>query len=352
MKKRVSAVLGSRWLGHGILSALLLLVPAVFTRVPFFTMSLAVLMCLQAIAALGLVPLTGRAGQISLGQAAFFGIGGYASAILTTRWHVNALLAMVVGMAFAAGIAYLVGLFIFRTQGQYLALATLSFGLVVSYLANQLPVTGAADGVSGIAPLAPFGEKVSGDLPVYYLVAGVLLVAVIVVDSLLRSPVGDALTALGDSPIATASAGISISGLRRNAFALAAALAALAGSLYAHWSGFMDPSQAGILSSIQLLIIATTGGLRTVWGAPLGAFVISAISVASKDLIPKAIPNATGNYEIVVYGIALIVILLFLPQGVGGGLIGLAGHVARPARTREAIAVDDARLTMTPGGTL
>jgi branched-chain amino acid transport system permease protein len=339
----------SRLLGPGLLLALLLLVPAVFTRVPLFTMSVAVLMCLQAIAALGLVPLTGRARQISLGQAAFFGIGGYTSAILTTRWQVNALLAMVLGMALAAVVAYLLGLFIFRTQGQYLALATLSFGLVVSYLVGQLPLTGAANGLSGIPPLAPFGREISGDLPTYYLVAGVLLVAVVLVDGLLRSPVGQALTALGDSPIATASSGISISRLRRNTFALAATLSALAGSLYAHWSGFMDPGQAGILSSVQLLTIATVGGLRTVWGAPLGALMIGTLSEASKDVIPRLIPNATGDYEVVVYGIALVAILLFLPDGVGGGLTGWAGRLARPASERTTVEADDARSTKMKG---
>lgn len=336
----LSAVLRSRWLRYAIFLGVLALVPAVFTRVPFYTMSVGVLMAIQAIAALGLIPLTGHAGQISLGQAAFFAISGYTSALLTTRWHTNALLAMVAGMALSAAVAYLVGTFIFRAQGQYLVLATLSFGLLVSYLANQLPLTGAADGIPGIPSLAPFGFTISGDVDMYYLVALVLLIAVIVVDALLRSPVGKALTALGDSPVATAAAGVSIAGLRRNAFTLAAALSALAGSLYAHWSTYMDPGQAGILSSVQLLIIATIGGQRLVWGAPVGAFVVITFSEASKTLIPKVIPQATGNYEIVVYGIALIVILLFLPRGVGGGLIGLAGRLARAVRGREATAVD------------
>lgn len=332
MRNRTCAVLRSRWSAYGALAGVLALVPAVFTRVPFFTMSVGVLMALHALAALGLVPLTGRGGQISLGQAAFFGIGGYVSAVFTTRWQFNPLLALLVGMLLAAGLAYVVGVFIFRANGQYLALATLSFGLVVSQLANQLPVTGAAGGIAGIPPLAVSGLEITDDVSTYYLVGAVLLAAVVVVDSLLRSPFGKALTALGDSPVATASAGISISGLRRNAFALAAAFAALAGGLYAHWTSFMDPGQAGILNSVQFLIIATIGGLRTVWGAPLGALMIGTLSQASKDLVPRLIPNASGNYEIVVYGIALIGILLFLPEGIGGGLAGLARGMGRAAR--------------------
>jgi branched-chain amino acid transport system permease protein len=348
MRGWASAVALSRWSGYGVLLTALALVPAVFTRVPFFTMSVAVLMVVQAIAALGLVPLTGRGGQISLGQAAFFGMGGYVSAVFTTRWHVNALFAMLLGMALAAGVAYLVGLFIFRTEGQYLALATLSFGLLVSRLANQLPVTGGAGGIPGIGALAPFGHEIAGDLSSYYLAAGVLLLVVIVVDGLMRSTFGKALTALGDSPIATAAAGISISRLRRDAFALGAALAALSGSLYAHWSTYMDPGQAGVLNSVQLLVVATVGGLRTVWGAPLGAFVIGTLSQASKDLIPRLVPGATGNYETVVYGIGLIVILLFLPRGVGGGLTEAARQLARTIRAPKATGMTVASRPETP----
>ncbi|EFD65025.1 branched amino acid transport system permease [Streptomyces lividans TK24] len=315
---RARALVGSRAAGYAVFVVLLLTVPAVFTRVPFYTMSVAVLMCLQATAALGLVPLVGRAGQISLGQAAFFAVGGYTSAILTGRWHVNALLALTAGAALAMAVAYVVGLFIFRAQGQYLALATLSFGLVVSSLANQLPLTGASNGLAGIPSLAPFGVELDTDLSVYYLVAGVLLVAVLSVDALLRSPAGDALSALGDSPVATEAAGVSAAALRRGALALAAGLASVAGSLYAHWSSFMDSGQAGLLNSVQLLVIASVGGLRTPWGAPLGALVIVTFSEASKDLIPKVFPSATGNFDIIVYGIALIAVLLFLPRGVGG----------------------------------
>ncbi|MGW0515271.1 branched-chain amino acid ABC transporter permease [Streptomyces olivaceoviridis] len=315
---RAHALLGSRAAGYAAFVVLLLVVPAVFTRVPFYTMSVAVLICLQATAALGLIPLLGRAGQISLGQAAFFAVGGYTSAVLTGRWHVNALLALLAGAALAMGVAYAVGLFIFRAQGQYLALATLSFGLVVSSLANQLPLTGASNGLSGIPSLAPFGVELDTDLSIYYLVAGVLLLAVLAVDALLRSPAGDALSALGDSPVATEAAGVSAATLRRGAFALAAGLASIAGSLYAHWSSFMDPGQAGLLNSVQLLVIASVGGLRTPWGAPLGALAIITLSEASKDLIPQVFPSATGNFDIIVYGIALIAVLLFLPRGVGG----------------------------------
>jgi branched-chain amino acid transport system permease protein len=323
------AALESRWLGYAAFAGVLLLVPAVFTRVPFYSMAVAVLMCLLAIAALGLVPLTGRAGQISLGQAAFYGVGGYTSAVLTTRWHLPAPLAMLTGMALAGLLAWLVGLFIFRVQGHYLALATLAFGLALSFLAGELPITGGSAGVPDVPRLSFPGVVIGSDLAMFYLAAAVLLVAVVVVDTVLRSALGRGLTALGDSPVATAACGVSVVRLRRGAFTLAAVLGALAGSLYAHWTSFVDPDLPGLLNSVQLLVVVTVGGMRTVWGPPLGAFVIVTFSQASKDVVPALLPNAVGDYEVAVYGIALILVLLFLPKGVGGGLIGLVGNAVR-----------------------
>jgi branched-chain amino acid transport system permease protein len=311
-------LLQTRWFGYAVFLVLLLLVPAVFTRVPFYTMSVAVVIGLQAITALGLVPLTGRGRQISIGQAGFYGIGGYTSALLSTKAGLTPLLGVLAGMVLAAVVAWLLGRFLFRVQGHYLALATLSFGLTLGFLFAQLPLTGATSGITAVPSMDLFGLAISSDLGMYYLVAAVLLVAVIVVDSLLRSPVGRAMTAAGDSPIAAAASGVSISALRRATFALAAALGALSGSLYVHWTSFADPSMLDILTSVQFLVIATVGGLRTVWGAPTGAFVVITLSEAAKTLIPKVMPDATGNYEIVVYGVALILVLIFLPDGVAG----------------------------------
>ncbi len=308
----------SRWAGYAVFLVVLLLVPAIFTRVPFYTMSVAVLMGLQAITALGLVPLTGHGRLISLGQAAFYGIGGYTSALLSTRLDVAPVLGVAAGVVLAAGVAWLLGRFLFRVQGHYLALATLSFGLMLSFLVAQLPLTGATNGITGVGSMSVFGFRFTTDLDTYYLVALVVLIAVVLVDSLMRSPIGKALTAVGDSPVAAASSGVSISALRRGTFALAAALAALSGGLYVHWTSYADPSMLGILNSVQVLVVAVVGGLRTVWGAPLGALMVLSLSEAAKTLLPNVVPHASGNYEIVVYGAVLILVVLFLPNGVAG----------------------------------
>ncbi|MQA25961.1 MAG: branched-chain amino acid ABC transporter permease [Micromonosporaceae bacterium] len=305
-------------LPYAVFLAILLLVPAVFTRVPLYTMGNGVYMAILAIAALGLVPLTGFAGQISLGQAAFFGTGAYFSAILTVKSGLPATPAAILGMATAGAAAYLFGRYLFRVSGHYLALATLGLGLVLTIVASQLEITGGTAGVVGVPSLAPFGVELFDDVSYYYLVAAVLLVAVVVVDGLVRSWLGRSLTAVGDAPHAAASSGIDIAARKRLAFVVAAVLAAAAGSLYAHWAAYVDHHTMDLLLSLQLLIIATVGGIRTVWGPVVGAFVVVTLLQVSQELFPELSERVGGQAEIVLYGLALILVLLFLPKGLAG----------------------------------
>jgi ribose/xylose/arabinose/galactoside ABC-type transport system permease subunit len=187
-------------LPYAILVGALLLVPAVFTRVPLYTMGNGVQMAIVAVAALGLPPLAAAAA----------------------------------GLALAAATAWLLGLLLFRVQGHYLALATIGLGLVLTIVAREVEVTGGSQGLAGVPQLAPFGFELAGDVGYWYLAGGVLVVAVLVVAVLLRSRVGRALVAVGDAPAAAASSGIDIAAHRRLAVMVSAVLAAGAGSLYAH----------------------------------------------------------------------------------------------------------------------
>lgn len=319
---------------YAILIAVLLLVPPVFTRVPFFTMGTAVQMGILTIATLGLILLAGYAGQISIGQAAFYGIGAYSSAILTTRAEVSPLLGLAVGAVLCGLVAFAVGSFIFRVRGHYLALATLAFGLMMGNIARQLEITGGGSGIVDIPRLAVGSWIVGGDLRYYYLVATVLVIATVLGRNLVRSLFGRSLQALGDSEIAAASSGVNIARHKRAVFVVAAVLASVAGSLYAHWVTFVDFHTLDLLLSIQLLIMATVGGLRTVWGAPVGAFLVITLSQAAQELLPKLPTNVGGEFEIAVYGLALIAVMLFLPRGVAGGLMTLRWPVPRRS-TRE-----------------
>lgn len=303
-----------------VFAVLLLLVPAVFTRVPFFTMGTAVLMGIMAIATLGLTVLMGYASQISIGQAAFFGIGAFSSAVLTTKAGLAPVLALVVGLAVSAGLAWVVGLAIFRVRGHYLALATIAFGLVLGFMARQLDITGGASGIFGVPRLAIGPVYLRSDLAMYYLVATLLFLALVVTRNLTRSMYGRSLLAIGDSEIAAASSGLDTARHKRAAFVLAAVLASLAGSLQAHWITFVDYHTLDLILSIQILIMATIGGLGTVWGAPVGAFIVITLSQAAKETLPRFFPNIGGQYEIVVYGVALVLVLLFLPRGVAGSV--------------------------------
>jgi branched-chain amino acid transport system permease protein len=306
------------FLPFAIFAAALLLVPPIFTRVPFFTMSTGVQMAVMAIAALGLVVLMGHAGQIYIGQAAFFGMGAFSSAILTTSSGLSPILAMLVGMLLAGATAYVVGLGIFRVSGHYLALATIAFGLTLGFIARQVSITGGASGIFGVPDLAIGTIAFRNDLSFYYLAAAILFVAVVLVRNMLGSMFGRSLLALGDSEIAASSSGISTARHKRTAFVIAAVLAALAGSLQAHWITFVDYHTLDLLLSIQILIMATVGGVGTVWGAAVGSFIVIALSQAAKETLPLVFPNVGGQFEIIVYGVALVVVLLFMPKGVAG----------------------------------
>jgi branched-chain amino acid transport system permease protein len=311
----------------------LLLVPALFTRVPLYTMGNGVHMAVVAVAALGLVPLTGYAMQVSIGQAAFYGTGAYASAVLTVRHGLPSPLAAATGMALAAAAAWLLGLLLFRVEGHYLALATIGLGLVLTIVARQVEVTGGAEGLPGVPALAPFGVGLAGDLAYYYLAAAVLFVAVVAVGALLRSRVGRSLVAVGDSPAAAAASGIDIAARKRLAFVVSAVLAAAAGSLYAHWVGYVDPSTLDLPLSLQLLIVATAGGLRTVWGAPVGAFLVMSLLQVSQETLPRLSERVGGQTETVAYGLALVLVLLLLPEGVAG----TAGNALARLRRRSPV---------------
>jgi branched-chain amino acid transport system permease protein len=323
----------SQLVPFALFAAILASVPAVVTRVGFYTMSNAVVMGIMAIAAVGLVLVMGYAGQVSLGQAAFFGIGAYSSALLTASAGLHPLPAMGAGMALAGLLAALVGRSIFRARGHYLAMATLAFGLVTFYLAKELPFTGGPSGLPDVPKLALGSLVLGSDLRYWWLVAAVLFAAVLLARNLVDSRVGRALRAIGDSEAAAATSAVDVRHHKVAVFVVGAVMAAVAGSLYAHWTTFVDPtSTLDLLLSIQLLIMATVGGLRSVWGAPLGAFVVVSLSQGARELLPRLSSRVGGEFEIIVYGLALILVLLFLPDGIAGGARRLAAR--RPRRAR------------------
>jgi len=274
---------------------------------------------IYAIAGLGLMLLAGFTGLFSLGHAAFLGVGAYTQAVLT-----NAGLPFPIALACAAGLSAAVGLVVglpaLRVKGIYLGMATLSFGFIVEEVfARWESVTG---GNAGIHIKVPdmFGWKLASGESFYFLCLLITVAATLAILNLLRSPTGRAFVAIRDSEISAQSMGIHLARYKTLSFALSAALAGIAGALYAHKLQFISPDQFNILQSIDLLLMIVIGGVGSVHGAFLGAiFLISMPQVIalSKDHLPAAIGQAPG-LQAAVYGIVLIAFVLFEPLGLYG----------------------------------
>lgn len=287
----------------------------------------------------GLNLLMGYAGQVSLGQAAFYGMGAFFSGILTTRaeklgfppaltqawWW--AWLVMIVGMFVVGGIAYVVGLPILRLRGHYLAMATLGIGVVVFVLLRenlgvpQLNLTGGADGVYGI-PRLRIGDFVIWPVERYFVFVWLVAFSVIALGlNIVNSRYGRAMRAIHSSPSAAESVGVAVHRHKAQIFALSAAFASLAGSLYAHFQVAVVPATFGFSESLQLVIMSSVGGLASIWGAPFGAFAILVLQEILRTQLHVIFPGAQGETEAIAFGILLVVIMIFMPEGLTTGSI-------------------------------
>lgn len=280
----------------------------------------------------GLCLLTGYAGQVSLGHAAFYGLGAYSSAILTASYGLPAPLALLGGMALAAAAAYGFGIPILRLRGHYLAMATLAFGIVV-YLAfvEARALTGGPSGIPGVPPFRLFGVVFDSDRKRYYLVTAAALLTLLVARNVVDSRVGRALRSIHGSEVAAETLGVDAARAKREVFALSAALAALAGSLYAHHLGLVSPAAFTFVASVEFLVMAAVGGLASVWGAPFGAAAVTLLTEAIRRLMPRLLAHASGEHEVIAYGVILVLIMIFVPEGL---VVGLRSAVAAARRAR------------------
>ena len=301
---------------YAALLALLLAAPWLFAE---YWLAQLTFVLIYSIAGLGLMLLAGFTGLFSLGHAAFLGVGAYTQAVLT-----NAGLPFPIALACAAGLSAAVGLVVglpaLRVKGIYLGMATLSFGFIVEeVLARWESVTG---GNSGIHIKKPdmFGWVLETGDQFYWLCLVITVAATLGILNLLRSPTGRAFVAIRDSEISAQSMGIHLAYYKTLSFALSAALAGIAGALYAHKLQFISPDQLSLLQSVDLLLMIVIGGAGSVHGAFLGAiFLISmpqAIAMV-KDYLPDAVGQAPG-LQGVVYGVVVIAFVLFEPMGLYG----------------------------------
>ncbi len=260
---------------------------------------------------IGLSLLMGYAGQISLGQAAFYGIGAYVSAILTATYGLNPWFCMVIGMIVAAIVAVLVGVPSLKLKGHYLAMATLAFGIIVFIIFNEeVEWTGGPDGMSGIPGLSLFGFAFDSVEKYYYLVWFFVFSVFVFTINVIQSRTGRALRAIHSSEAASSAMGINVSRFKVVVFVYSAILASLAGSLYAYYLNFINPSTFDLFFSIKLLIMIALGGMHDIWGAIIGAFLITFLSFEWLHFFKE--------FEVIVYGVILLLVIIFLPQGMVG----------------------------------
>jgi branched-chain amino acid transport system permease protein len=270
----------------------------------------------------GLSLLMGYAGQISLGQATFFGIGAYVTAILSTRLEVSPWLSLLAGVVLAAGIAYPIGTLIFRLRGHYLAMATLGMNVIlVLVLTQEVEWTGGPSGFRGVPDLRLGSFTLTNDVHYYYLMWFFTLIVIGLSLNIVNSRVGRAMRALHTSEVAAEAVGIDTNGFKLKVFALSAAYGGLAGGIHATYLGFMSPGSVTIGVSIELVVMTVVGGLASVWGALFGAGAVLAIEQYLRTAIKAVIPNASGEHEIIAFGLILMLIMIFLPQGLFAGLV-------------------------------
>ncbi len=286
----------------------------------------------NVLACIGLCLLMGYAGQISLGHGAFVAIGAYAAGIFTVKLGWSPWGAMLAGAGITAVVAALVGVPTLRLKGHYLAMATLGFASIVHILAvATVDLTGGPSGILNIPRLCVFGFPLDSDIRFFYFSWAAVVAGLYLGFNLINSRVGRGLRALHGSEDAAASLGVSTAGYKIQVFVLSAVYASISGSLYAYYVNYIDPGPFGVMHSVLLVTMVAVGGMHKLWGAFTGAVLLSLLpellSFASDYLHGLGIAYKS-DYDILIYGAVLLIIMLFLPQGVFDGL----GSAARRGR--------------------
>ncbi len=279
-----------------------------------YHLSLIIFAGIDALAAIGIVLLM-RAGQVSLGHAAFIGIGAYVSAILARDYNWSPWLSILAGLVCAALAAVPIGMVTLRLREMYLPLATLAWGMAFHVLfVAAASVTGGASGFDRIPALTMFGSPIGGDKAFAGLVWLLVVAAVAAMTQLMRSRQGRAIRALNDHDQMAVAFGVNPARLKMQVFILSAALAGLAGALYTFQTRFISPSPFGIGQSFMLLIVAILGGAGYPAGAVIGAVLVAAINLTLQTLFSGLI-DRIGPIEPVIFGVLLIILLLKWPDG-------------------------------------
>ncbi|HET9338883.1 MAG TPA: branched-chain amino acid ABC transporter ATP-binding protein/permease [Casimicrobiaceae bacterium] len=316
------------------MAAFVVLLALVPVGAPPFWVTLGNYIGLYSIVALGLVLLTGVAGQTSFGQAAFVGLGAYTSAWLTTNYGTSPWLTLAVGLAITALVALALGFITLRMRGHYLPLATIAWGISLSYLFGNLEFLGGHTGMTGIPALSIGGLQLRGERTIFYLIWLLALGALWATHNLLDSRPGRAIRALRGGFDMAQAFGVDGARLKIVVFVYAALLACVSGWLYAHLQRFVNPTPFSLIAGIEYLFMAVVGGAGSVWGAVVGATLITVLKQVLQDVLPQLL-GRSGNFEMIVFGVLLIVLLQRARDGVWPWIEKLLPR-APPPPVREA----------------
>jgi branched-chain amino acid transport system permease protein len=305
---------GQRWAWRLFVLVLVALAPVAMRDT--YWRSVLIVCALNVMLALGLDFVLGYAGQLNLGQAAFYGIGAYASTLLVTRLGLNFWPSLVVGTLAAGAAGVALALFAVRLRGHYLAIASLGFAVITyQVLLQWISLTQGPLGIYAIPPPPPLALPglpaidFANPARMFYLVAAVALVAYLVLDALVRSPIGETLAAIREDEVSAAALGINTPAWKAFAFGVGSAVAGMAGALYASFIGTLVPDAFFMTESFTVLAMVIVGGLGTLVGPVAGAVLLT--------VLPEAL-RGVGDLRLIVYGVSLTLVVLFVP----GGLVG------------------------------
>ncbi len=272
---------------------------------------------------IGLSLLMGYAGQISLGHAAFLGIGAYSSGIITAKFGLSPWIGIAAGIAISSCIAVVVGIPSLKLKGHYLAMATLGFGEIVFIVFNEeVNLTGGPSGFADIPYLHVGSFEFSSELTYYILVWAVVLMGLFFALNLIHSRVGRAWRAIHGNEMAAEAMGVPTSRYKLKIFVLSSIYASVAGSLYTHYICFLNPSSFDLFWSIKFVMMVIVGGMSSVWGAIIGTILLTYLG--------NEWLSAFKHFDVLVYGIILLLITMFLP----GGIVSLP-RILRSKRTNS-----------------
>ncbi|MEP7101764.1 MAG: ATP-binding cassette domain-containing protein [Burkholderiales bacterium] len=313
-----------------------------FAVLPFvlsrFYVTLVSYACLYAIVCYGVILLTGVAGQVSFGQAAFVGIGAYTSAVLTSSFGLSPWLSLPAAVAATALSAWMLGAITLRMRGHYLPIATIAWSVSIFYVFANTDSIGASTGMTDLPaiPLGSLGGAQSGyELRVYFLVVSLMLILGWTTRNLLDSRIGRAMRALKSKSLMAESMGVDVGLLKTKVFVCAAVYAGVSGWLYAHMQRFINPSSFGLDMSVQYVFMSVVGGVEQVAGAMMGSTAVRVVNDWLQNLLRAGIFERAGNVEKVFFGLIIIVLL----QRTQHGLAYLVSAFARPSPKANAITI-------------